>query len=163
LQAAGSFGFIQFLWDYMWQVLLLLPTRLLSSNQWLVRVLTFTIITFICWANVMSYSNFQMKCTLGFVSQLQNFLFQEKNGAHVYIPVLGFLLSNSWHAGHSVSWAESADGLVQVVDSMVVERARGESQGTSGSLQSLCWGSSAIGGIVSAYFSGYFVEKFGVR
>lgn len=50
-----------------------------------------------------------------------------------------------------------------VVDSMVVERARGESQGTSGSLQSLCWGSSAMGGIVSAYFSGYLVEKFGVR
>uniref|UniRef100_A0A0E0LHN4 Major facilitator superfamily (MFS) profile domain-containing protein n=1 Tax=Oryza punctata TaxID=4537 RepID=A0A0E0LHN4_ORYPU len=40
-----------------------------------------------------------------------------------------------------------------VVDSMVVERARGESQSTSGSLQSLCWGSSAFGGIVSAYFS----------
>jgi hypothetical protein len=51
----------------------------------------------------------------------------------------------------------------QVVDSMVVERARGESQSTSGSLQSLCWGSSATGGIVSAYFSGYFVETYGVR
>ncbi|CAM6082442.1 unnamed protein product [Calypogeia fissa] len=50
-----------------------------------------------------------------------------------------------------------------VVDSMVVERARGESQSTSGSLQSLCWGSSAIGGIVSAYFSGSFVETYGVR
>eukprot|EP00246_Nothoceros_aenigmaticus_P000865 TRINITY_DN1109_c0_g1_i4.p1 TRINITY_DN1109_c0_g1~~TRINITY_DN1109_c0_g1_i4.p1 ORF type:complete len:329 (-),score=48.90 TRINITY_DN1109_c0_g1_i4:258-1244(-) len=46
---------------------------------------------------------------------------------------------------------------------MVVERARGESQGTSGSLQSLCWGSSAVGGIVSAYFSGYLVESYGVR
>ncbi|PWZ37572.1 hypothetical protein Zm00014a_008154 [Zea mays] len=33
---------------------------------------------------------------------------------------------------------------VMVVDSMVVERARGESQSTSGSLQSLCWGSSAF-------------------
>ncbi|CAK9206025.1 unnamed protein product [Sphagnum troendelagicum] len=50
-----------------------------------------------------------------------------------------------------------------VVDSMVVERARGESQGTSGSLQSLCWGSCAVGRIVSAYFSGYFVENLGVR
>lgn len=46
---------------------------------------------------------------------------------------------------------------------MVVERARGESQVTSGSLQSLCWGSSATGGIVSAYFSGYFVATYGVR
>lgn len=50
-----------------------------------------------------------------------------------------------------------------VVDSMVVERARGESQSTSGSLQSLCWGSSAFGGIFSAYFSGYFVQTYGVR
>ncbi|CAL9773835.1 unnamed protein product [Musa acuminata subsp. burmannicoides] len=50
-----------------------------------------------------------------------------------------------------------------VVDSMVVERARGESQSTSGSLQSLCWGSSAFGGIVSAYFSGSLVNKYGVR
>ncbi|KAF8392376.1 hypothetical protein HHK36_022718 [Tetracentron sinense] len=50
-----------------------------------------------------------------------------------------------------------------VVDSMVVERARGESQSTSGSLQSLCWGSSAFGGIVSAYFSGSLVDSYGVR
>ncbi|KAF9622610.1 hypothetical protein IFM89_032509 [Coptis chinensis] len=50
-----------------------------------------------------------------------------------------------------------------VVDSMVVERARGESQSTSGSLQSLCWGSSAFGGIISAYFSGSLVEAYGVR
>ncbi|KAF7837306.1 folate-biopterin transporter 1, chloroplastic isoform X1 [Senna tora] len=50
-----------------------------------------------------------------------------------------------------------------VVDSMVVERARGESQSTSGSLQSLCWGSSSFGGIVSSYFSGSLVETYGVR
>ncbi|TVU44611.1 hypothetical protein EJB05_04056, partial [Eragrostis curvula] len=51
----------------------------------------------------------------------------------------------------------------EVVDSMVVERARGESQSTSGSLQSLCWGSSAFGGVVSAYFSGSLVDTYGVR
>ncbi|XP_021895838.1 folate-biopterin transporter 1, chloroplastic [Carica papaya] len=50
-----------------------------------------------------------------------------------------------------------------VVDSMVVERARGESQSMSGSLQSLCWGSSAFGGIVSSYFSGSLVDSYGVR
>ncbi|KAK8332388.1 hypothetical protein V6Z12_A10G135900 [Gossypium hirsutum] len=50
-----------------------------------------------------------------------------------------------------------------VVDSMVVERARGESQAISGSLQSLCWGSSAFGGIVSSYFSGSLVDAYGVR
>lgn len=46
---------------------------------------------------------------------------------------------------------------------MVVERARGESQSTSGSLQSLCWGSSAFGGIVSSYFSGSLLEAYGAR
>ncbi|KAH7447161.1 hypothetical protein KP509_01G094400 [Ceratopteris richardii] len=50
-----------------------------------------------------------------------------------------------------------------VVDSMAVERARGESQYTSGSIQSLCWGSSAAGSIVSAYFSGSLIETYGVR
>ncbi|XP_023548042.1 folate-biopterin transporter 1, chloroplastic-like [Cucurbita pepo subsp. pepo] len=50
-----------------------------------------------------------------------------------------------------------------VVDSMVVERARGESPSMSGSLQSLCWGSSAFGGIVSSYFSGSLVDSYGVR
>ncbi|KAH6808893.1 Major facilitator superfamily protein [Perilla frutescens var. frutescens] len=50
-----------------------------------------------------------------------------------------------------------------VVDSMVVERARGESQSMSGSLQSLCWGSSAFGSIVSSYFSGSLVGAYGVR
>lgn len=50
-----------------------------------------------------------------------------------------------------------------VVDSMVVERARGESQAMAGSLQSLCWASSATGGIVSAYFSGALVESYGSR
>ncbi|KAL8485227.1 hypothetical protein ACS0TY_027503 [Phlomoides rotata] len=51
----------------------------------------------------------------------------------------------------------------EVVDSMVVERARGESQSMSGSLQSLCWGSSAFGSIVSSYFSGSLVGAYGVR
>ncbi|KAE8658352.1 Folate-biopterin transporter 1 [Hibiscus syriacus] len=50
-----------------------------------------------------------------------------------------------------------------VVDSMVVERSRGESQSVSASLQSLCWGSAAFGGIVSSYFSGSLVDAYGVR
>jgi len=50
-----------------------------------------------------------------------------------------------------------------VVDSVVVERARGEPQAAAGGLQSLCWASSAVGGIASAYFSGSLVEAWGVR
>lgn len=36
-------------------------------------------------------------------------------------------------------------------------------QSTAGSLQSLCWASSAIGGILSAYFSGSLVQDYGPR
>lgn len=36
-------------------------------------------------------------------------------------------------------------------------------QAIAGSLQSLCWGSSAVGGIASAYFSGSLIESFGTR
>lgn len=50
-----------------------------------------------------------------------------------------------------------------VIDSVVVAKARGESQALSGSLQSLCWGSVAIGGIASAYFSGSLIEEYGTR
>jgi len=48
-----------------------------------------------------------------------------------------------------------------VADSIVVEKARkSASQAVSGGLQSLCWGSSAIGGVASAYFSGSLLETF---
>lgn len=50
-----------------------------------------------------------------------------------------------------------------IVDSLVVERARQESVTDAGSLQSLCWGASAVGGLVTAYFSGLLLEHFSNR
>lgn len=50
-----------------------------------------------------------------------------------------------------------------IVDSLIVERARGESHETAGSLQSLCWGTSALGGLITAYFSGLLLEHFTTR
>lgn len=47
-----------------------------------------------------------------------------------------------------------------IADSMVVERARQESSANTGSLQSLCWGVSALGGLITAYFSGLLLESF---
>ncbi len=41
-----------------------------------------------------------------------------------------------------------------IVDALVVERARHESTAAMGSLQSLCWGASAVGSILTAYLSG---------
>jgi folate/biopterin transporter len=45
-----------------------------------------------------------------------------------------------------------------IVDSLIVERAREESLAQAGSLQSLSWGCSALGGLLTAYFSGYLLQ-----
>ncbi|MEO0834723.1 MAG: folate/biopterin family MFS transporter [Cyanobacteria bacterium J06642_3] len=45
-----------------------------------------------------------------------------------------------------------------IVDSLIVERARKESLAQSGSLQSLSWGASAVGGLLTAYFSGLLLQ-----
>jgi len=50
-----------------------------------------------------------------------------------------------------------------IVDSLVVERVRGESQANVGSLQSLCWGTSAFGGLLTAYLSGLLLQHFSNR
>lgn len=50
-----------------------------------------------------------------------------------------------------------------IVDSLVVERARRESQSDAGSLQSLAWGASAVGGIITAYLGGLLLQHLGTR
>lgn len=50
-----------------------------------------------------------------------------------------------------------------IVDSLVVERARKESLARAGSLQSLTWGISAIGGLITAYFSGFLLAHVSTR
>lgn len=51
-----------------------------------------------------------------------------------------------------------------VIDGVVVARARVSAEKTApGALQSLCWGSAAFGGILSAYYSGSLIETHGTR
>jgi len=50
-----------------------------------------------------------------------------------------------------------------IVDSLVVERVRQESLSKSGSLQSLTWGTSALGGLMTAYLSGWLLEQFSTQ
>lgn len=46
-----------------------------------------------------------------------------------------------------------------VADGIVVQRSRDSANlATAGGLQSLCWGASAVGGLISAYFSGSLLE-----
>lgn len=50
-----------------------------------------------------------------------------------------------------------------IVDSLVVERARQESQGEAGTLQSLSWGAAAVGGLLTAYLGGLLLEYTSTR
>ncbi len=50
-----------------------------------------------------------------------------------------------------------------IIDSLVVERAKSESVSDIGSLQSLCKIASALGGIITAYLSGYLLQTFGSK
>ncbi|NMG10510.1 folate/biopterin family MFS transporter [Brasilonema sp. UFV-L1] len=57
----------------------------------------------------------------------------------------------------------SVAGSDVIVDSIVVAKVRTESQARAGSLQSLCWVSSALGGLITAYLSGVLLELFTTR
>lgn len=50
-----------------------------------------------------------------------------------------------------------------IADSLVVERARKESVTDAGSLQSLSWGTTALGGLITAYLSGYLLQHFSTQ
>jgi folate/biopterin transporter len=77
---------------------------------------------------------------------------------------LATIVSNAWQAVTAMTLASLAIAVSDViVDSLVVERARQESQGDAGSLQALCWGATAVGGVLTAYFSGFLLAHFGTR
>jgi len=87
-----------------------------------------------------------------------------------YLILSGFLGTISWLALATVvdsAWTATAVILLTsisvaisdvIVDSLIVERAREESIARSGSLQSLSWGCSALGGLLTAYFSGLLLQ-----
>ncbi|QLE59089.1 folate/biopterin family MFS transporter [Nostoc sp. TCL26-01] len=77
---------------------------------------------------------------------------------------LATIVHSSWAATIAIALGSLSVAVSDViVDSLVVERARRESQADAGSLQSLCWGTSAVGGLMTAYFSGLLLEHFTTR
>jgi folate/biopterin transporter len=77
---------------------------------------------------------------------------------------LATIVQSAWAATLAIALGSLSVAFSDViVDSLVVERARGESLSTAGSLQSLCWGASALGGILTAYFSGSLLTSFSTR
>ena len=92
-----------------------------------------------------------------------------------YLILSGLLGSAAWVAMATVvdSYGTAVAAIVLsslsiavsdvIVDSIVVERAREESLGEAGSLQSFCWASNAFGSLTTAYLSGYLLENFSNR
>ncbi|MEH2394300.1 MAG: folate/biopterin family MFS transporter [Nostoc sp.] len=77
---------------------------------------------------------------------------------------LATIVHTTWAATLAITLSSLSVAMSDViVDSLVVERARGESQAKAGSLQSVCWGASAIGGLITAYFSGLLLQYFTTR
>jgi folate/biopterin transporter len=77
---------------------------------------------------------------------------------------LATIVDSTWAATLAIALSSLSVAVSDViVDSIVVERARQESFGAAGSLQSLSWGASALGGLVTAYFSGWLLEHFSTR
>lgn len=84
-------------------------------------------------------------------------------GASAWVS-LGTIVNSSWAATIAIALSSLSVAFSDViVDSLVVERARVESQAKAGSLQSLCWGTTALGGLITAYFSGLLLEYFSTR
>ncbi len=70
--------------------------------------------------------------------------------------LLATVVNNVWSASFTLLLTSVSVAISDViVDSLVVERARKESLSQAGSLQSLTWGVSAFGGLITAYLSGW--------
>ncbi|MBD2258202.1 folate/biopterin family MFS transporter [Pseudanabaena sp. FACHB-2040] len=92
-----------------------------------------------------------------------------------YLILSGFLGAAAWVALATVvqtGWAAIAAITLSslsvavsdvIVDSLVVERARNESQSDAGSLQALAWGTSAVGGLITAYLGGLLLQEVSTR
>jgi folate/biopterin transporter len=77
------------------------------------------------------------------------------------LVAFGTIVHRPWSAGLAMLLSSLSLAISDVIaDSLVVERVRRESLSATGSLQALCWGASALGGLVTAYFSGYLLEVF---
>jgi folate/biopterin transporter len=77
---------------------------------------------------------------------------------------LAFVVQTAWGATVAIALNSLSVAVSDViVDSLVVERARKESFEKAGSLQSVSWGASAVGSLITAYLSGILLEFFSTR
>lgn len=110
-----------------------------------------------------------VKPLLGFISDGLPILGYRRRPYLILSGILGALswiamatiVTVPWQATVAIALSSLSIAISDVIaDSLVVERARQENLSHAGSLQSLCWGTSAIGGIITAYLSGFLLEYF---
>jgi folate/biopterin transporter len=78
--------------------------------------------------------------------------------------LMSTVVHNAWQATAVITLSSLAIAISDViVDSIVVERIRSESQSDASSLQALSWAATAMGGLMTAYLSGILLEAFGIR
>lgn len=78
--------------------------------------------------------------------------------------MMATVVHSSWAAMLAIALSSLSVAFSDViVDSLVVERARQESISKAGSLQAICWGASSLGGLITAYLSGYLLQEFSTR
>jgi folate/biopterin transporter len=78
---------------------------------------------------------------------------------------MGTVVNSAVTATVAIALTSTSTAISDVIaDSIVVERIRSqESQSEAGSLQSLCWATTALGGLVTAYASGWLLEHLSTR
>lgn len=77
---------------------------------------------------------------------------------------LSAFVHNPWAATVAITLSSLALAVSDVIaDSIVVEKIRGESQSNAGALQALCWATTALGGLITAYLSGFLLEHLSIR
>jgi folate/biopterin transporter len=87
-------------------------------------------------------------------------------GSWVFLGSLKFLHvpQEKWLATLAIVLTSLSIAVADVIaDSIVAERARQESYSQAGSLQSLCWSTLAVGGLLTAYLSGFLLEWWGIQ
>ncbi|MEO1132609.1 MAG: folate/biopterin family MFS transporter [Cyanobacteria bacterium J06639_1] len=74
---------------------------------------------------------------------------------------LATIVETAWAATLAVTVSSLSIAIADViVDALVVERTRAEDRAGAGTLQSLTWGATALGSLVTAYWSGALLERF---
>ena len=109
-----------------------------------------------------------LKPLFGFLSDSLPIFGYRRRSYLLMSSVLGcaawFTLGSFVHSAGAATLAITLSSLALAIsdviaDSIVVERIRNESQADAGALQSLCWATTALGGLITAYLSGFLLER----